>query len=87
MANANINPNVAYNYQKNPYLIKTNTQQVQTGFALTQRDRTQSNRNVNSLFPVNFSTPNPSAGAPTALTNLGPRPINIEMYAGYQNAS
>jgi len=81
----NINPNVAYNYQKNPYLIKTNTNQVQAGFALTQRNNTQSNRNVNSLFPVNFSSPNSGAGTPTALTNMGPRPINLEIYAGYQN--
>lgn len=81
----NINPNVAYNYQKNPYLIKTNKDQVQVGFALTQRNNTQSNRNVNSLFPVNFSSPNPGAGNPTALANMGPRPINLEIFAGYQN--
>lgn len=82
---SNIDPNIAYNYQKNPYLVKTNKDQVQAGFVLTQRNNTQANRNVNSLFPANFSTPNPAAGSPTALVNNGPRPINIEMYAGYQN--
>lgn len=83
--NSYIDPNVAYNFQKNPYLIKTNKNQVEAGYVLTQRNNTQANRNVNSLFPANFSTPNPAAGAPTALVNVGPRPINIEMYAGYQN--
>jgi hypothetical protein len=77
--------NVAYNYQKNPYLIKTNKEQSILGFTLTQRDNTQLNRNVNSLFPINFSTPNPAAGSPTAGTVIGPKPVTFEPVAGFQN--
>lgn len=78
------NPNVAYNYQKNPNLSNRNTQQSLAGLAIALRDNTNVNRNVTSIFPVNISTPNLGAGSPTMMVSAKPSGIGPNPYAGVQ---
>lgn len=77
------NPNVAYNYQKNPNLVNSNLAQSQAGLTIALRDRPNLNRNVNFVFPINLSTPNFNAGSPTLGARL-PQPIGDVEYAGRQ---
>ncbi len=61
------NPDVAYNYQKVPYLNTSNFAQSQAGLIISNRDRPNVNRNARFIFSVNLSTPNYGAGSPTLL--------------------
>lgn len=76
--------NVAYNYQKNPYLDTSNKSQALAGLAIALRDNTNFNRNVNYIFPINMSTPNLGAGSPTVAAISSPKTIGINPYAGSQ---
>ena len=79
-----IKPNVAYSYQKTPNLVKSFKKQSQAGLTIAMRSSTNYNRNVNSDFPVNFSTPNLGAGSPTLLATAYPNSVSAITYAGRQ---
>lgn len=84
MAQTYVNANVAYNYQKNPNVVTSDKLQSLAGLTLALRDDPTKNRNVNFQYPINFSTPNPGAGSPTALAIQSPKPISLDPYAGQQ---
>jgi hypothetical protein len=86
MAGINTNdPNVSYNYQKNPNLTTSNYAQSQAGLIISNRDRPNVNRNARFIFPANMSTPNYGASSPTLLARTGPATIDGEfLYAGRQ---
>jgi len=77
-------PNVAYNFQKVPNLVTSNLPQSLAGLAITLRDQTQLNRNVNFLFPVPATTPNFGAGSPTLLGRSSVQTAGDVEYAGVQ---
>lgn len=79
-----LNANVAYNYQKTPGLITSDKTQTLAGLAISLRDNTNLNRNVNFNFPIGMATPNYGAGSPTLLALQSPRPVGEEFYAGIQ---
>lgn len=81
----NLNPNVAYNYQKVPGLVTSDKIQAQAGLTIAMRDRTNLNRNVAFYFPVNFATPNYNIDNPTLTgrVNTSMLPDNA-MYVGKQ---
>lgn len=81
----NLNPNVAYNYQKVPGLVTSDRIQSQAGLTIAMRDRTNLNRNVAFDFPANFATPNYNINNPTLTgrVNSSILPDN-EIYVGRQ---
>lgn len=78
------NPNVAYNYQKTPGLITSDTLQSVAGLSVTLRNNPNYNRNLSTLYPVGQSTPNPGAGYPTMLALQSPKGVGEFPYAGSQ---
>lgn len=82
--NFNVNPNIAYNYQKNPNLVVDNKLQSQAGLTLALRDNPNFNRNVTFIYPTNQATPNYGAGSPTLFAKQTPKPIGVDPYAGSQ---
>ena len=79
--------NVAYNYQKTPYLNVANKDQTLAGLAMALRDNTNYNRNVNAIFPINMATPNFGAGSPTlgavaAPASIGKNPYAVKQISG-----
>ena len=80
----NINANVAYNYQKNPQSVTSDRLQSLAGLVISLRDDPTKNRNINFLYPISSSTPNPGAGSPTILAIQSPKQISSEPYAGNQ---
>lgn len=63
--NTNNNANVAYNYQKVPNLVKSDSIQSSMGLVVALRDKANYNRNVLFAFPANYSTPNFNINSPT----------------------
>lgn len=78
------NANVAYNFQKVPGLVSADPAQAIAGLKITLRDDPTKNRNINFLFPVNQSTPNPGAGSPTLLSYTKTTIDNSTLYVGRQ---
>lgn len=79
-----IDPNVAYNFQKFYGLSPVVLGQSQIGLTLSLRDRVNKNRNINFLFPADFSTPNYSVSSPTILAKVNTNIENQNPYAGGQ---
>lgn len=79
-----LNPSITYNYQKYPNLTTSNLPQALVGQVISQRDRTNTNRNVTFLFPADMATPNPGAGSPTLLAQTKTTIDNITPYVGRQ---
>lgn len=78
------NPNINYNYQKNPYVVNSNYAQSELAKTIVFRDRPNTNRNITFLFPANMSTPNPGAGAPTLLAQTKTTIDGTTPYVGRQ---
>jgi hypothetical protein len=78
------NPLINYNYQKYPNLTTSNLPQSLAGLVISQRDRTNTNRNVTFIFPANASTPNPGAGSPTLLAQTNTSIESVTPYVGRQ---
>lgn len=73
--NTGNNANVAYNYQKVPGLVTSNLQRSEAGLTAAMRDRANTNRNTQFLFPTNYATPNFGPGAivaPRTITSMLP---------------